>query len=122
MDKLRRSSLLAIVALGIIIVSAQPVEAQWQNLKGRFALHANVAFQAGSYEFRQLFNKRIYGEDANLSAEHKIRGGAILDLGGSVNVWEDLAVGGAYTDFKKADITYIVGSVPHPILFDSDRF
>jgi len=121
MDKLRRSSLLAIVALGIIIVSAQPVEAQWQNLKGRFALHANVAFQAGSYEFRQLFNKRIYGEDANLSAEHKIRGGAILDLGGSVNVWEDLAVGGAYTDFKKADITYIVGSVPHPILFDSDR-
>ena len=111
--------------LGVAILAAvggfaTPSQAQ-SALSGRVQILANGAYQASSEELRQSFSQRAYGEDALFEAVHDIKGGAMLDFGGSIRVYRELSIGAIYTDLDQAGSATLTGSVPHPILFNSDR-
>ena len=99
---------------------AAPADAQ-MALSGRVQILANGAYQVSSEELRQTFSQRAYGEDATFEAVHDIKGGTMLDLGGSVLVWRELSIGAIYTELDQAGTVTLTGSVPHPILFNADR-
>ena len=104
----------------LIAVSVSPVEAQ-EGLRGRFALHVNFGYQFGSNELREEIEFRAYGETARFLASHDITGGEEVDVGGFVQVWEQLSVGATFSQTERTDTTAVTGTVPHPLQFGLDR-
>ena len=100
----------------------QPVAAgNWELLRGRLSLHLNSAFQTRSQQFDKVMAFSAYGEDASLVTRYGIDGSLVLDLGGQIRVWRQLAVGAAYTQLASTAETVVTGSVPHPIDFNRPR-
>ena len=104
----------------LFAVSVSPVEAQ-EGLRGRFALHVNFGYQFGSNELRDEIEFRAYGETARFLASHEITGGEEVDVGGFVQVWEQLSVGATFSQTERTDTTAVTGTVPHPIQIGLDR-
>ena len=95
--------------------------AQVDDLKGRFSVHVNGSFQSGTDTVRRTFVFRAYGEDARFDENHETKNGNILDLGGSIQLWEQLRVGASYSQLTKADSTRLTGTVPNPIAINAPR-
>ena len=111
----------SVAVWALVFVADAPVSAQWETLSGRFTLQINAAWQSSSQELRQTFTEPVYGETARFEAVHDIKGGAMIDGGGSLRVWRELSIGAIYTELNQADSTTVTGTVPHPILFNTDR-
>lgn len=114
----RRALLLTAVFL---MAGVAPALAQSDDLKGRFSLHANGGFQSGTDTARRTFVFRAYGEDARFDETHETQDGTLLDLGGSIQIWEQLRVGASYSQLTKADSTRLTGTVPHPTAINLPR-
>ena len=104
----------------LVAVSVSPVEAQ-EGLWGRFALHVNFGYQFGSNEVREDIEFRAYGETVRFQVLHDITGGAAVDAGGFIQMWEQLSVGATFSQTKRTDTTTVTGTVPHPIQAGLDR-
>ena len=89
--------------------------------EGRFAVHVDGGYQANSNAFQQTVTQRVYGENARVTAVHAVSKGAFGDVGGFFQVWEQLQVGLTYSHFSKSGKTMVTATVPHPILFGSNR-
>lgn len=109
------------VVAGLAMVAIAPPASAQVDLGGRLQILGNGAYQASSEELRQTLTQRAYGEDAVFEAVHDIKGGTMLDVGGSVRVWRELSIGAIYTDLDQAGSATLTGTVPHPILFNTDR-
>ena len=114
----RRALLLTAV---FSLALATPALAQLDDLEGRFAVHVNGGFQSGTDTVRRTFVFRAYGEDARFDENHDTRNGNLLDLGGSIQVWEQVRVGASYSQLTKADSTRLTGTVPHPTAINLPR-
>ncbi len=110
-----------LIAVLMLVGCAQVVSAQDNLLEGRLALHANFGYQVSSEELRQRIEFRAYGEDARILATHDAMGGTLFDVGGLIEVWEELSVGASYAQTMGSDATTITGTVPHPLFAVSDR-
>ena len=104
----------------LIGVSVSPAEAQ-EGLRGRFALHVNFGYQFSSDDVREDIEFRAYGETARFVAAHEIKGGQVVDGGAFIHVWEQLAVGGTFSQTEGIDATSVTGAVPHPLQVGLDR-
>ena len=104
-----------------LVCLASPTAAQFELLKGRFAVHGNGGYQVGKDTVRRTFTFRAYGEDARFEESHETREGGLLDVGGSLRVWEQLRVGASYSQLTKSDSTTLTGSVPNPIAVNAAR-
>ena len=105
-----------------LLAASAPASAQSGTLSGRVAVHVNpAAFQASQDELRQTLSFRAYGEDARFQASHGFKGSVFIDAGGHIRVWRQLSVGASYTELSDSDSTAVTGTVPHPVLFNSDR-
>ena len=108
--------------LGLLLVCDAPgAFAQENLLEGRLALHASFGYQVSSEELRQRIEFRAYGEDARLLATHDPTGGLLFDVGGLIDVSEELSIGASYAQTTGSDPTVITGTVPHPLFAASDR-
>ena len=108
--------------LGLMLVCGAPgALAQDNLLEGRLALHANFGYQVSSDELRQRIEFRAYGEDARLLATHEPMGGPLFDVGGLIDVWEELSIGASYAQTTGSDPATLTGTVPHPLFAASDR-
>ena len=114
----RRALFLTVV---FAVASATPALAQRDDLKGRFSVHVNGGFQSGTDTVRRTFVFRAYGEDARFDENHETQTGNLLNLGGSLRVWEQLRVGASYSQLTKADSTQLTGTVPNPIAINAPR-
>ena len=114
----RRALLLTAV---FSVVSVTPALAQSDGLKGRFSVHVNGGFQSGTDTVRRTFVFRAYGEDARFDENHETQDGTLLDLGGSIQVWEQLRVGASYSQLTKSDSSRLTGTVPHPTAINLSR-
>ena len=114
----RRILLLTLVSL---VGLASPALAQFEVLKGRFAVHANGGYQSGRDTVRRTFSFRAYGEDARFEERHETKGSGLFDVGGSLRVWEELRVGASFSQLTKSDSTRLTGSVPNPIAVNAPR-
>ena len=117
-DLCRRALLLTGVFFAF---SVTPALAQWGDLRGRFSVHVNGGFQSGSDTVRRTFVFRAYGEDARFEENHETQSSGILDLGGSIQVWEQLRVGASYSQLTQVDSTRLTGTVPNPIAINVPR-
>ena len=104
-----------------ILLAGTPASAQWSVLEGRVAVHIDAGYQAVSDEFQQTIVQRAYGEDARLAVTNTVGTGPFGDVGGFVLVREQLGVGATYSQITKSGTSILTGTVPHPILFGSDR-
>ena len=109
-----------VIVAGILLLATHPGFAQ-EALRGRLAFHVNFGYQLGSEELRQRLELRAYGEDARFLTTHDTLGGPVVDLGGSLHVWQRLSVGASYAQTMGSDTAAVTGTVPHPIRFGSDR-
>ena len=112
-------------ALLLTVVSsvclASPTFAQFGSLKGRFSVHVNGGYQSGRDTVRRTFVYRAYGEDARFEENHQTEDEGLFDVGGSLQVWQQLRVVVSYSQLAKADATSLTGSVPHPIAGNAPR-
>ena len=116
--KFRRVVLLAAM---LMVWTSAPALAQFDDLKGRFAVHVNGGFQSGTDTVRRSFTFRAYGEDARFEESHETQNGGLFDVGGSLRVWEQLQVGASYSQFTKVDQTRLTGTVPNPVALNAPR-
>ena len=88
---------------------------------GRLSMHVNGSYQAAStlYETRSGFP--VYGEEALFSTRQEFDGGAHIDVGGSLRVWRELAVGASYTELSTRGVAMTTGTIPHPLEFGLAR-
>ena len=104
-----------------VLAASAPASAQLGTLKERVAVHVNAAFQPSPDELRPAFSFRAYGEDARFQALHGFKASVLVDAGGHIRVWWQLSIGVSYTELSDSDSTVVTGTVPHPLLFNSDR-
>ena len=112
---------LLLFVCSFVVAASASVSAQSGNLRGRVAVHVNAAFQASPDELRQALSFRAYSEDAQFQASHGFKRSVLVDAGGHIRVWRQLSVGASYTELNDSDSTVVTGTVPHPILFNSER-
>lgn len=119
--RMTRESVGIVTVWMLVLFGSTPVYAQTGGLGGRLSIQVNAAVQSSSEKLGQTFSRRVYGEDAVFDVLNDIKGGAVLDTGGSVRVWRHLSVGAAYTELNQLGTTTVTGTVPHPILFNANR-
>ena len=85
------------------------------------SVHVNGAFQSSASEFRAELPFSVYGEQGLLQTDHRTEGGGIIDVGGYVTVWRQLAVGATFTQLGSSDSATMTGSVPHPLIANQPR-
>ena len=100
---------------------ARAAASDWGPLSGRLSFHVNVAFQASSQQLGETTSFRAYGEPATFQTQHDVAGGVLVDVGGSILTWRQLAVGASYTQLNGSDTATVTGTVPHPLDFNNPR-
>ena len=87
----------------------------------RLQVHVNGAYQVGSRQDETEISFRTYGEQSQLLARERFRGGAHVDAGGALRVWRGLLLGASYTQMSRAGSATVTGTVPHPLDFGQER-
>lgn len=109
-----------VASLGFTLLICNSAQAQF-DLTGRFSLHVNGGVKNSLQEFQTDLAFSAYGETGRFQTDHQIEGGAIFDVGGHVQLWQALSLGVSFTSLNTSDSASLIGSVPHPLLFDSAR-
>ena len=122
MDTLMRT--LKLLALGVLFVVGAPlaVAAQAPAADGsRYFFNVSVGGQSKEQSFTDSSSFDIYGEKGAVATAHSIGGGTLFDISAAARVWQNLAIGLAYsTVSNKNDATSVV-RVPHPVIFGQTR-
>lgn len=87
----------------------------------RLQIHVNGAYQASSRQDEIEVSFRTYGEQSKLLVRERFRGGAHIDVGGSLRIWRGLLFGASYTQMSRAGSATVTGTVPHPLDAGQDR-
>jgi hypothetical protein len=113
-----RKTVVTILTLGALAGSSREVAAQWTD---RGSINFNIGVEQRSSDLNDTKNYVLYDEPATTNTASSITSGNIIDFGGTVRVWRNVAVGGAYhQESNKADVA-ITGTVPNPIFFNRPR-
>ena len=105
----------------VTLLAGDTAVAQSGTLGRPVSLHLNGGFQSSAAEFRTDLPFTLYGEDGQFQTDHRVEGGAIVDAGGSVTVWRQLALGATFTELRTSDTATLAGSVPHPLVVGRPR-
>ena len=87
----------------------------------RLQIHVNGAYQASSRQDEIEVSFRTYDEQSKLLVRERFRGGAHIDVGGSLRIWRGLLFGASYTQMSRAGSATVTGTVPHPLDAGRDR-
>ncbi len=138
MRKLKILSLAVVLALG----AAFPVQAQTEaetaqtpvvppptqssspsQMGGNrmFFFNVNIGGQSRESTFSESATFTKYNETGAVATTHAVGGGALFDVSAGMRVWNNVAVGIAYSSFKDDDDAGVTARVPHPILFGQPR-
>ena len=105
----------------VTLLAGDTAVAQSGTLGRPVSLHLNGGFQSSAAEFRTDLPFTLYGEDGQFQTDHRVEGGAIVDAGGSVTVWRQLALGATFTELRTSDTATLAGSVPHSLVVGRPR-
>jgi hypothetical protein len=122
MDTLMR--ILKLVALGVLLVAGMAPDAHAQAPaagESRFFFNINLGGQWKEQTFTDTSTFTIYTESGAVAAAHAIGGGTLFDVGVGARVWENLAVGIAYSAVTNRNDAAISVRVPHPVVFGQAR-
>ena len=105
------------VIIGMALTGGTAWAQSW-TLAGRFAFHINGAYQSGTRTLDETLAFDVYEDTGKLRITQDVVGGAIIDGGGLLRVWRELAVGVSYTQLNTSATASFEGTVPHPLVFD----
>ncbi len=113
----------AVLAAGLLLGSAAPATAQmpFEFLENP-AIQFNGAHQNGGQEIGERVTFTAYNEQAVFEGSHTRDSSAwSFDVGASLLVWRQLALGATFTKFTYTDLTVVTRHVPHPFFTDQFR-
>ena len=100
------------VAIGASTASAQA---------GRGFVGVNAGYQASTSEFDDSFTFSRDQETGTSRVTYPIDAGVTFDVGGGVQVWRQLGVGVAFSQFSRDGPVTASSSIPHPFFFQQHR-
>ncbi len=112
------------IALLIIMLGATVQPALAQSSAARGALSINGGLQTATSDFSDSvrFGHDLFGpEQGSLDARYPGSDDALFDIGGSVGVWRNLAVGANVSWLTRESDADVAGQLPHPFWFDRPR-
>jgi hypothetical protein len=105
----------------LVIASAAPASAQTSSWVDRGYFNVNVGFETTSGTLTDATTFRLYDESGTRSIEQNVDSGSFLDFSAGSRVWRNVSVGiGFHRGANSSEATGSV-SVPHPIIFNSNR-
>ena len=88
----------------------------------RFTVFVNGGVQIGDNDINRVSTFRLYEEEARIEfSQTDIGGGGFFDFGGSWRFRERLGAGASYSYIGSSGDGTVVGSIPHPLVFDPFR-
>ena len=101
--------------------TAPPSSAARPTIAERVIVSVNASYLTASRTFDDTRTFDLYAEQGSFTTDYDVEASVGVDAGAFVRVWQNLAVGGAFTTHKDDGDLVIEGSIPHPLLFNQPR-
>ena len=121
---LSATGLLVVGIAGAVHGQTRPAPAQAQPPSPRLPagfLSLNAGAQLLGSDLQSNVTFPLHTEEADFNADYGAPAGLVLDLGGGVRVWRQLALGAAVTRFQSQADVSLDARLPHPLLLGRDR-
>jgi hypothetical protein len=113
---MRKTTSIIVLTTGLALGLAAAGKAQTTESKGYIDVNLGGQTQARSFSTTTTFP--LYDETATVQTSQKVGSGRMFDLGGGYKVWNNLAVGVAFSVFKSEDDGTVTATIPNPLVFD----
>lgn len=81
----------------------------------------NGAYQVTGTAFANTWSVPYYLEFESVNTSYAIKPAVVVDVGGGVRVWRNLALGVAVSRYHRSDPASVTATVPHPLLYQQPR-
>jgi hypothetical protein len=115
--KTMKAGLLCLAMCAAIAPNAQ-AQMTWTD---KAFVNVSGGFQGGSRTLTTSTPFDIYDETGLVSSSQEVTGGGFFEIGAGYKVWENLAVGLAFSHSGSSSDAAVSASVPDPLLFDHQR-
>lgn len=112
----------AVLSLILLAATGRPASAQPGTARGTLTINGGLQTAASGFSDSVRFGHALFGpEEGSLDARYPASDDALLDVGGSVRVWRNLAVGASVSWLTRESDADVAGQLPHPFWFDRPR-
>ena len=112
----------AAIAVMLFGVSVRPAVAQSNEKRGTFSINGGLETAASDFSDSVRFGHALFGpEEGSLDTRYPAGDGALLDVGGSVRVWRNLAVGASVSWLTRETDADVAGQLPRSFWFNRHR-
>ena len=106
-----------------LTASVRPAAAQpAPQTRGFVTINGGLQLASADFSDNITFDNPLFGpETGDFDVRYGGGGDTVIDVGGGVRLWNNLAVGGGLSIFSHEDGATITGRLPHPFFFDRPR-
>jgi hypothetical protein len=105
----------------LLCAIAAPAAAQQLQWTDKAFVNATFGGQVGSHDLASTQTFTLYDENATVNSSQKVKSGPFFDVGFGYKVWQNVAVGAAFTHMSNKSDIAINASIPDPFFFDQPR-
>jgi Outer membrane protein beta-barrel domain len=113
-----KNALLIAGLAALLVPTDARAQMQWTD-KG--FVNINFGVQAGSHSLNTDTTFELYDEQATISSQQDVAGGAFFDIGAGYRAWRNLTLGVTYSRLRSDSDVSITGSIPDPVFTDRPR-
>ncbi|MCY4599137.1 MAG: outer membrane beta-barrel protein [Acidobacteria bacterium] len=115
-------ALAAAVSIIMLAVVVSPAVAQTGAARGGLSVNGGLQTATSGFSDSVHFGHGLFGpEQGTLDTRYPGSDDALFDVGGSVRVWRNLAVGASVSWLTRETDADVAGQLPHPFWFDRPR-
>ena len=116
------AALAAVLAIIMLGATVQPALAQSSETRGALSINGGLQTATSGFSDSVRFGHALFGpEEGSLDTRYPGSDDALFDIGGSVRVWRNLAVGASVSWLTRETDADVTGQLPHPFWFDRPR-
>ena len=116
------AALAAVLAIIMLGATVRPALAQSSETRGALSINGGLQTATSDFSDSVRFGHALFGpEEAALDTRYPASDDALFDIGGSVRVWRNLAVGASVSWLTRETDADVTGRLPHPFWFDRPR-
>ena len=112
----------AALSVFMLGTAVSPALAQTSEERGTLAIGGGVQTAASDFSSSVRFGHALFGpEEGSFDTQYPAGDDALFDVGGSVRVWRNLAVGANVSWLTREHDADVSAQLPHPFWFDRSR-
>ena len=116
------AALAAVLSIIMLAVVVRPALAQTGAARGALSINGGLQTATSDFSESVRFGHDLFGpEQGTLDTRYPGSDDALFDIGGSVRVWRNLAVGANVSWLTRESDADVAGQLPHPFWFDRPR-